>query len=187
MDRFPETNTERLLREERERQKLFDRLSNRFPKRGSVEEAMRPFNEQQRLLDVVAPFRHVQETLADIMNKSERIGHGLGEQFARHRNSALSGNVTNSDLYPSSIETQPSPAQTNPQGLLTSAADIGALIRKARKALKLSQTEFAAHAGVGRRFVSELEAGKPSLEFDKVLACAVAAGIDITARPRRTG
>jgi transcriptional regulator with XRE-family HTH domain len=51
--------------------------------------------------------------------------------------------------------------------------------------MKLSQGEFAAHAGVGRRFVSELECGKASLEFDKVLACAAAAGVDIFARPRR--
>ena len=64
------------------------------------------------------------------------------------------------------------------------AASIGPLIRKARKAMKLSQAEFAAHAGVGRRFLSELEGGKPSLEFDKVVACAQAAGIDLFARLR---
>jgi y4mF family transcriptional regulator len=58
------------------------------------------------------------------------------------------------------------------------------MIRKARKAMKLNQTEFAAHAGVGRRFISELEGGKGSLEFDKVLACAAAAGVDIAARSR---
>jgi y4mF family transcriptional regulator len=189
---FPETTTERLLREERERQKLFGGLSDRFHKIGGVgqalEEAMRPFKEQQRLLDVADPLRHARETLADIMNNPEHPGyHQLAEQIARHRNSALSGSFSNSDSYPASKASLPSPAQANPHGSLTSAADIGALIRKARKALKLSQTEFAQHAGVGRRFVSELEAGKPSLEFDKVLACAAAAGIDITARTRRAG
>jgi len=50
--------------------------------------------------------------------------------------------------------------------------------------MKLSQDEFATYAGVGRRFLSELEGGKSSVEFDKVLACARAAGIDIFARPR---
>jgi y4mF family transcriptional regulator len=191
MTGFPETATERLLREERERQKLFDGFSNLRPKIGRVgqvlEEAKRPLKTQQRLLDVVAPFRHAQETLADVINVPERPGHGLAEQFVRHRNSALSSNFSNSDSYPASKASLPSPVHANPQGSLTSAADIGILIRKARKTLKLSQTDFAAHAGVGRRFVSELEAGKPSLEFDKVLACAAAAGIDITARPRRAG
>lgn len=65
-----------------------------------------------------------------------------------------------------------------------SVAELGALVRRARKAMKMNQSEFAAHAGVGRRFVSELEGGKASLEFDRVMACAEAAGIDLTARLR---
>ena len=67
---------------------------------------------------------------------------------------------------------------------LKSATDLGPLIRKSRKAMKFSQQQFADAAGVGRRFLSELENGKPSLEFDKVIACALAAGIDILAKPR---
>jgi y4mF family transcriptional regulator len=58
------------------------------------------------------------------------------------------------------------------------------MVRRARKAMNMNQSEFAAHAGVGRRFVSELESGKPSLEFDRVMACVQAAGIDLTARLR---
>lgn len=68
---------------------------------------------------------------------------------------------------------------------LTSIAELGMMVRSARKAMNMNQAEFAAHAGVGRRFVSELEGGKPSLEFDKVLGCAVAAGIDLLAKRRR--
>ena len=64
------------------------------------------------------------------------------------------------------------------------AADIGKLVKRARKSMKLTQSDFAAHAGVGRRFVSELEGGKPTLEFDKVIACAIAAGIDVSAKKR---
>ncbi|MCW1431631.1 helix-turn-helix domain-containing protein [Novosphingobium sp. JCM 18896] len=67
---------------------------------------------------------------------------------------------------------------------IRSTDDLGRMIRKARKSMKLNQTEFAAHAGVGRRFISELEGGKGSLEFDKVIGCAIAAGIDLTARSR---
>jgi y4mF family transcriptional regulator len=73
-------------------------------------------------------------------------------------------------------------ASTEP---VTSVADLAPLIRKARKDMKMNQQAFADAAGVGRRFLSELENGKPSLEFDKVLTCALAAGIDIIAKPRR--
>ena len=37
-----------------------------------------------------------------------------------------------------------------------------------RKALKLTQTQLADKAGVGLRFVRELERGKPTLRMDKV-------------------
>ena len=67
---------------------------------------------------------------------------------------------------------------------VTSVDDLAPLIRKARKGMKMNQQAFADASGVGRRFLSELENGKPSLEFDKVLACALAAGIDIMAKPR---
>lgn len=68
--------------------------------------------------------------------------------------------------------------------VVTKVADLGHLVRAARKRLKLSQQEFGDLAGVGRRFVSELEAGKPTLEIGKVLACAAAAGIDLGASER---
>lgn len=75
-------------------------------------------------------------------------------------------------------------AENRQSEVLKSIATLGPIIRTARKAMRMTQAQFAAHAGVGRRFVSELEGGKPSLEFDKVLACCAAAGIDIIARPR---
>lgn len=58
--------------------------------------------------------------------------------------------------------------------------DIGAAIRTARKSRKLTQQNFADLAGVGRRFLSELEAGKSTLEVGMVLKVAAAAGIQIT-------
>ena len=67
---------------------------------------------------------------------------------------------------------------------IRSAADLGPLVREARKAMQMTQNDFAAHAGVGRRFLSELEGGKSSLEFDKVMACAKTAGIEILSRSR---
>ena len=41
-------------------------------------------------------------------------------------------------------------------------------VAQRRKALKLTQPELADTAGVGLRFVRELEAGKPTLRMDKV-------------------
>ncbi len=76
-------------------------------------------------------------------------------------------------------------ASTTPVTSIENAADLGLLVRQARKAMRMTQSIFAAHAGVGRRFVSELERGKPNLEFNKALACANAAGIDLLARARR--
>lgn len=41
-------------------------------------------------------------------------------------------------------------------------------VRKRRKAAGLLQAEMAEKAGVGLRFVRELEQGKPTLRMDKV-------------------
>ncbi|MGL4489477.1 MAG: helix-turn-helix transcriptional regulator [Rhizobiaceae bacterium] len=60
-----------------------------------------------------------------------------------------------------------------------SISDIGMAVRNARKARNLTQQDFADLAGVGRRFLSELESGKPTLEIGKVLTVAKAAGIQL--------
>lgn len=65
-----------------------------------------------------------------------------------------------------------------------SPAALGARIRAARRGMGMNQQRFADLAGVGRRFLSEVEAGKPSAEFGKVLACCAAAGIDLCSRTR---
>ncbi|WP_210243835.1 helix-turn-helix transcriptional regulator [Mesorhizobium sp. B2-1-3A] len=74
-------------------------------------------------------------------------------------------------------------AQSALQGsTITSPADLGRLVRAARKRRDFSQQQFADLAGVGRRFLSELENGKPTLELGKVLKVAGAAGITLFAR-----
>jgi y4mF family transcriptional regulator len=50
-----------------------------------------------------------------------------------------------------------------------SPADIGALVRIARKEQNLRQDELAGVAGVGLRFIVDLEAGKPTAQIGKVL------------------
>lgn len=74
------------------------------------------------------------------------------------------------------------PAKNADLDLVEGAEDIGALVQRARKAKSLSQQDLAERAGVGRRFVSELENGKPTLEFARVILVARAAGVDLFAR-----
>ena len=59
---------------------------------------------------------------------------------------------------------------------------IGTLIRDTRKLQGLRQDELAAVAGVGLRFLVELEAGKETAQLGKTLAILAALGcaIDIT-------
>lgn len=80
---------------------------------------------------------------------------------------------------------QVEPADNDPSTTITSARDLGRLVRQARKRRKLSQQAFADLVGVGRRFISELEKGKPTLEIGKVLQVAAATGINVLARHRR--
>lgn len=48
------------------------------------------------------------------------------------------------------------------------SARIAAFIKEKRKQLKLTQPDLAERAGVGLRFVRELEQGKQSVRLDKV-------------------
>jgi HTH-type transcriptional regulator / antitoxin HipB len=67
---------------------------------------------------------------------------------------------------------------------IKTASDLGLLVQHLRKAKYLTQQQLADLAGVGRRFLSELENGKESLELAKALRVAAALGIDIIARQR---
>jgi y4mF family transcriptional regulator len=48
------------------------------------------------------------------------------------------------------------------------SAGIAMFIKEKRRQLKLTQPELAVRAGVGLRFVRELEQGKQSVRLDKV-------------------
>ncbi len=62
---------------------------------------------------------------------------------------------------------------------MTTPIDIAATVKAARRALKLRQAELAAAAGVGVRFLIELEAGKPTVRLDKTLAILNALGLEV--------
>jgi transcriptional regulator with XRE-family HTH domain len=57
------------------------------------------------------------------------------------------------------------------------ALAFGSLIRSRRRALNMRQHELALATGVGRRFLIELEAGKPSCQLGRSLMVAHALGI----------
>ncbi len=59
------------------------------------------------------------------------------------------------------------------------ASAFGSLIRGRRKALKLRQDQLALATGVGRRFLIELEAGKPSCQLGRSLLVAQALGLTV--------
>ena len=53
---------------------------------------------------------------------------------------------------------------------------LGDALRAARKQLGLTQPQLALAAGVGVRFIVDLEAGKPTLRFENVLRVIDALG-----------
>ncbi len=57
------------------------------------------------------------------------------------------------------------------------AARFGGLIRARRKALNMNQDDVALATGVGRRFIIDLESGKPSCQIGKALLVAEAVGL----------
>lgn len=61
------------------------------------------------------------------------------------------------------------------------AKDFGFLIKTTRKEAGLTQAELAAAAGIGERFVRELEKGKPSCQLEKALHIAAMLGIQLKA------
>lgn len=62
---------------------------------------------------------------------------------------------------------------------MTTASEIGEAVRRARKVMGLRQDELAAAAGVGLRFLVELEGGKPTVQLGRTLAVLAAAGLDL--------
>ena len=71
-----------------------------------------------------------------------------------------------------------------PYGKIAEIAQIGAAIRLKRRAIGMRQAELAALAGVGARFLSEIENGKPSAQIGRVLQVLRRLGLDLSIRPR---
>ncbi len=63
---------------------------------------------------------------------------------------------------------------------LEAALTFGSFIRNRRKALKMRQDDLALATGVGRRFLIDLEAGKPSCQLGRSFLVAEALGVRVT-------
>lgn len=59
---------------------------------------------------------------------------------------------------------------------IRSPQQLGQALRSARKQLGLTQPELALAAGVGVRFIVDLEAGKPTLRLENILRVVDALG-----------
>lgn len=62
---------------------------------------------------------------------------------------------------------------------VNTAQEFGSVIRAARKAQGLRQDQLAGAAGVGVRFIVDLEAGKQTTHLGKALAVAAALGLRV--------
>jgi DNA-binding XRE family transcriptional regulator len=72
------------------------------------------------------------------------------------------------------MTTKPTPPDTQER---RQAQRFGALVRERREALKMRQDDLALATNVGRRFIIDLEAGKPNCQLGKALVVAAAVGL----------
>lgn len=57
--------------------------------------------------------------------------------------------------------------------------DVAEIVRRTRKAQKISQTVLSQASNVGLRFVGDIERGKPTIQFDKLMAVLTSLGIAV--------
>ncbi len=63
---------------------------------------------------------------------------------------------------------------------ITDATELGTVVRAARRARGLRLEDVALGAGVGVRFVSELERGKPTARLGETLRVIASLGLPLT-------
>ncbi|SNT74639.1 transcriptional regulator, y4mF family [Amphiplicatus metriothermophilus] len=70
--------------------------------------------------------------------------------------------------------------------MIDAPEDVGAMIRAARKARSLTQRELSEAAGVGLRFVIDVERGKQTSQIGKVLHLLRVLGVQLSAHHEYT-
>jgi HTH-type transcriptional regulator / antitoxin HipB len=68
---------------------------------------------------------------------------------------------------------------------ITDAKSLGALVKQVRKSQGLTQEQLAAGCGLGRRFVVELERGKPTSHIGKIMQVLSALGLTVNVADRK--
>lgn len=66
---------------------------------------------------------------------------------------------------------------------IVNARDLGLVVRERRRRLGKTQAQLATAAAVSRRWLSDLERGKPTAEFGLVLRTLAALGLALFAEP----
>ncbi|MBS3964864.1 MAG: helix-turn-helix transcriptional regulator [Methylomonas sp.] len=78
---------------------------------------------------------------------------------------------------------------TNPKpplGNIQNAMDLGKIAASQRKAQGLTQSDLAGLAQTGTRFISDLENGKGTVQFDKVMHILNLLGLDVVIMDRES-
>jgi len=58
--------------------------------------------------------------------------------------------------------------------------DVAEIVRRTRKSQGISQTVLSQASNVGLRFVGDIERGKPTVQFDKLMSVLTSLGIAVT-------
>ena len=64
--------------------------------------------------------------------------------------------------------------------MLLTPEELGKFVKKERKAMGLTQAELALTSGTGKRFISDLENGKPTCQIGKTLTVIKTLGLRLT-------
>jgi HTH-type transcriptional regulator/antitoxin HipB len=78
---------------------------------------------------------------------------------------------------------------TNPKpplGNIQNAMELGKIVASQRKAQGLRQSDLAGLAQTGTRFISDLENGKGTVQFDKVMHILNLLGLDVMIMDRQS-
>ena len=68
--------------------------------------------------------------------------------------------------------------------LVRTPADLGEVLRHARRISGVSQTDLAEWLGVSRYYISSLENGEPTERLERLLAAMALLGFELHAAPR---
>ncbi|HKL78681.1 MAG TPA: helix-turn-helix domain-containing protein [Gammaproteobacteria bacterium] len=77
------------------------------------------------------------------------------------------------------------PSTSSEEQVIDSVGDLGRTVRHTRRQWHARQAETAGLAGVGVRFLSELENGKSSVRLGNVLRVLDMLGLELVVRPKR--